>query len=118
VNAVKVLDNKDLEARGASLARSNDGPGEEKLPNLEKKKKKKLLLASLEVYNTSPQMRNTYSVPALAELGLDSIAVSDPVAVPAPKSGRVVYTDRVHAVGFRQSCAKSPPCHVISLLTS
>jgi hypothetical protein len=40
VNAVKVLDNKDLEARGASLARSNDGPGEEKHPNILKKKKK------------------------------------------------------------------------------
>ena len=35
VDGVEVLHHKNLEARGAALARSNDGPSEEKLPNLQ-----------------------------------------------------------------------------------
>jgi hypothetical protein len=36
VGGVQVLDDHDLEAGGAALAGSNDGPGEEEFPDLQK----------------------------------------------------------------------------------
>ena len=35
MSGVEVLDNHDLEASGAALAGSNNGPGEEELPDLQ-----------------------------------------------------------------------------------
>lgn len=40
----------------------------------------------------------TYSEPALAILGLDSVEVAEPVAVPSPEGGGVVNADSVDAV--------------------
>lgn len=68
VVGVQVLNHNNLEAGGTALARGNDGPGQEELPN---------------------------SVPALAVLGIDNLLVAEPVAVPTPESTRVVYTDGI-----------------------
>ena len=38
-----------------------------------------------------------YPEPSGAILGLDLVGVAEPVSVPAPKSGRVVDTNRVNA---------------------
>lgn len=59
VVGVQVLNHNNLEAGSTALARSNDGPGQEELPN---------------------------AVPALAVLGVDNLLVAEPVAVPAPES--------------------------------
>lgn len=40
----------------------------------------------------------TYPEPPLAVLGLDLLAVAQPVAVPAPQGGRVVHADGVDAL--------------------
>lgn len=70
VDGVQVLDHDHLEAGGAALARGDDGPGQEELPD---------------------------AVPALAELGVDGLAVAQPVAVPPPEGARVVDADGVDA---------------------
>jgi hypothetical protein len=44
VGGVQVLDDHDLEAGGATLAGSNDGPSEEELPDLQKVVSKKNVL--------------------------------------------------------------------------
>ena len=46
----------------------------------------------------------THSEPALAILGLDFLAVADPVTIPPPNSGGVVNADGVNAGSFRQLC--------------
>lgn len=71
VGGVEVLDDDKLEAGGAALARRDGRPGQEQLPD---------------------------AVPALAVLGLDGVAVAEPVAVPAPKRTGVVDTDGVDAI--------------------
>lgn len=71
VGGVDVLDQSDLEASGRTLARYNGGGGKEVLPNAE---------------------------PSLAVLGLDLLAVGEPVTVPPPEGSRVVNTDGVNVL--------------------
>lgn len=72
VGGVEVLDHDHLEAGGAALAGGDGGPGQEELPD---------------------------AVPALAVLGVDDLAVAQPVAVPPPEGARVVDADGVDAAG-------------------
>lgn len=76
---VDVLDERDLEAGGSTLARGNGGVGQEELPDAE---------------------------PALAVLGGDLLLVADPVAVPFPECRRVVYTDSIDLLDFEASAFK------------
>lgn len=41
--------------------------------------------------------KKTYPEPSGAVLGLDLVDIAEPVAVPAPKGGRVVHADGVNA---------------------
>ena len=43
----------------------------------------------------------TYSVPSLAILGFNLVTITQPVAVPPPKSSRVVYTNSVNALNLK-----------------
>lgn len=70
LGGVQVLHDDHLEASGAALARGDDRPGQEELPD---------------------------AVPALAVLGVDRLGVAEPVTVPAPESARVVDANSVDA---------------------
>jgi hypothetical protein len=71
VRGVQVLLHHNLEASSATLARSDDRPCKEELPDSE---------------------------PAIAVLGLHGIEVAKPVAVPTPEGRGVVDADGVDAV--------------------
>lgn len=92
VRRVEVLDDQNLEASGATLARSNDRPGHEELPNLEHRSVTWLCHVS-----GSNFANETYAVPSLAVLGRDLLLVADPVSVPPPQGCGVVHTDGVDA---------------------
>lgn len=92
VRGVEVLDDEHLEAGGAALSRGNDGPGEEEFPDLRK------MSVSKGTNKRRLISRSTYSVPALTVLVLNLLAIADPVAVPSPKSSRVVNADSVNAM--------------------
>ena len=90
VGGVQVLNDHDLEASGATLAGSNDGPCKEEFPNLQEVVSMRQTVALL-------VERRTYPEPALTVLGLDGIDVAEPVAVPSPESSGVVHTNGVNA---------------------
>lgn len=50
---------------------------------------------------------STYAEPSLAVLGLDLVAVTHPVPVPAPESGRVVNTDGVNSLDLETGGLKA-----------
>lgn len=91
VDGVEVLDDDHLEAGGAALAGSDDGPREEELPDLG------CVSIVLELRAFGNGREKTHPEPALAVLLLDLVGVADPVAVPPPEGTRVVNTDSVDA---------------------
>jgi hypothetical protein len=104
VGGVDVLDEGQLPAGSASLAGGDGRVGQEVLPDLRNRKPSSQSCSTC-IMNCGDNLavERTYSKPSLAVLGLDLLAVTHPVAVPAPKSSRVVDTNGINTLDFKTS---------------
>lgn len=103
---VQVLVQRDLEHRGTSLSRSDDGRSEEVEPDLVDETHDDESVSGVRVGAREKErgrQENAYSVPTFTVLGENLVLVHDPVLVPTVKSSRVCY-EKPSSLSVFRSC--------------